>query len=98
MDINAAMTTATANMINAIGKTITVGGVSITADENHEYVEMQMAMGNVGSMDLAVNCISSDVSTATKGTAVVVDGVSYTVSHPPKPDGTGMTTLVLKKA
>ena len=98
MDINAAMTTATANMINAIGMTVTVGGASITALFDNEYVDINLSMGEVGSSAPALHCKSSDVSTAVKGTAVVVSSVNYTVSHPPKPDGTGMTTLILKKA
>jgi len=98
MDINAAMTSATADMINSIGMTITVGGVSKIALFDNEYIDISLTDGDVGSSSPAVHCKSSDVSAAVKGTAVVVSAINYTVAAPPKPDGTGMTVLVLKKS
>jgi hypothetical protein len=97
-DINAAMTTATASMINAIGKTVTVGGVSITAIFDNDYQSINLDSGEIGSTGPALHCKTSDVSTAKHGTAAVVDSVNYTVNGPPEPDGTGLTVLKLRKA
>lgn len=85
-------------MLSDFGQTATVGGVSITAIFDNEYIDVNLSMGDVASASPAIHCKSADVTTAAKGTAVTVGGASYTVSHPPKPDGTGMTTLVLKKS
>ena len=98
MDINAAMTAATDEMINAIGMTVTVGGKSIIALFDNEYIDVNMSMGDIGSSAPAIHCKSSDATGAIKGTAVTVSSVNYTVSAPPKSDGTGMTTPLLKKA
>lgn len=40
---------------------------------------------------------TSDVSSATRGTSITVDGTAYTVIDN-QPDGTGMSTLVLQVA
>lgn len=44
----------------------------------------------------ALSCRTSDVSTAVRGTAVVVNGVNYTVASAEKADA-GMTKLKLEK-
>lgn len=42
-------------------------------------------------------CVSADVSTATFGTPITVNGAAYTVREK-QPDGTGMTVLLLEAA
>ena len=102
MDINAAMTTTTAQMIDAMGMTVTYTPLYETAREitvlfDDEYQELDLLSGMASSSAPAVHCKTADVSVAAKGDAVVVNSVNYIVTAI-KPDGTGMTTLVLKKA
>jgi len=74
------------------GINVTVGGVVVRAIFDDAYAD---PMGMAGSTP-AVLCASADVSDAALGTAVVIDGVSYTVVKP-EPDGTGMTRLLLQE-
>lgn len=97
MDLNAAMTTATAEMIDLIGMTVTVGGTSITAIFDNAYQSINLDTGEIGSTGPALHCKTSNVSTAKHGDAVVVSSVNYTVAGPPEPDGTGLTVLKLRK-
>lgn len=104
MDINAAMTTATASMINSIGGASPVAytpalgaTLYITALFENEYQEINLVSGMVSSAAPALHCKTTDVSGAKKGDTVVVNSVTYSVTEV-KPDGTGMTTLVLRKA
>ncbi|MFA6121917.1 MAG: hypothetical protein WCT35_04890 [Sideroxydans sp.] len=72
----------------------TVGGVpGIGGLFDDNYTD---PLGFSGSFP-ALTCTSADVSTAGQGTAVVVNGVSYTVAAI-KLDGTGMTLLQLAEA
>lgn len=102
MDINAAMTTATASMIDAMGMSATYtpqGGdaTEITVLFDNEYQEIDLVSGAVSSASPAAHCKSSDVSNAKKGDALMVSDVDYTVTAV-KPDGTGLTTLILRKS
>ena len=103
MDINAAMTTSTTAMINSIGKTATytVAGnpattVTITILFDNEYKSVDMETGAVMSTAPMAYCKSADVSAFTQGRVLTIDTVSYTVTDL-QPDGTGMTTLILRK-
>ena len=42
-------------------------------------------------------CISADVSTATQGTPISINGAAFTVRDK-QPDGTGLTVLLLEAA
>ena len=102
MDINAAMTTATGGMIDAMGMTATYtpqGGdaTEITILFDNEYQEIDLVSGEVSSASPAAHAKTSDVSGAKQGDALTVSSVNYTVTVV-KPDGTGLTTLVLRKA
>lgn len=71
----------------------TIGGVGgIAGKFDNAYVD---PLGFSGSSP-ALTCASSDVSAAVQGTVVVVDAVNYTVAAI-KPDGTGMTRLLLQE-
>lgn len=101
-DINAAMTTATGQMIDAIGLNATytpAGGVAATIKVlfDNEYELIGLLGGAVSSTGPAAQCKTSDVSSAKKGDALTVSGVNYSVTEV-KPDGTGMTVLMLRKA
>lgn len=81
----------------AQGGTCTVGGVSTEGIFDDEYTD---PLGIAGSQPALV-CVSADVSTAAQGTAVVVNGVSYTVGNKmvnPQDLGPGMTRLLLQEA
>jgi hypothetical protein len=70
----------------------TVGGASVGGIFDNGFAEIYGMDGAKPSLE----CASSDVTTAVRGTAVVVDSVSYTIASI-VPDGTGMTKLVLEK-
>ena len=72
--------------------TATVAGVVVAGIFDNSYADIYSMDGLAPSMQ----CATSDVSTAMRGTAVVVNSVSYTVAGI-EPDGTGMTRLVLEK-
>jgi len=75
------------------GTTATVGAVPdvpvIFQDEHTQ------AMGIDGSKPM-IWCRTADVAAAEFGTAVIVDGRSWTVAADPRDDGHGMTTLMLE--
>lgn len=70
----------------------TVGGVSVDGIFDNGYGSALDVAGSTPSLLLP----SSSAASATRGTAVVVGGVSYTVSSV-EPDGTGMTLLRLQE-
>jgi hypothetical protein len=71
----------------------TLNGAAITGKFDNAYTD---PLGFSGSSP-ALTCASADVSAAAQGMAVVVDAVNYTIAAI-KPDGTGMTVLVLQEA
>lgn len=73
------------------GLTATVGGASVRGMFDAAYQE---AFGLVGGSRPVFKAATADVSSASRGTAVVISGTSYTVGEV-QPDGTGMTLLVL---
>lgn len=83
----------TAVMAKLLTDAATLDGVAVTGKFDNAYTD---PFGFAGSSP-ALTCLSADVSTAAQGTAVVVNSVSYTVAAI-KPDGTGMTVLVLQEA
>jgi hypothetical protein len=102
MDINAAMTTATASMINSIGLSATYTPVSgspasITVLFDNDYKAIDLASGVVASLGPVAFCKSADLTGTVKGGSLVVSSVTYTITNI-EPDGTGMTLLRLKKA
>ena len=101
-DINAAMTTGTAQMINTMGKSATYTPTNgspkkITILFDNEYTGMDLVAGTVSTTGPAAYCKSADVDGVQKGDSMTVDSVSYTVQDD-QPDGTGMVILILKKA
>lgn len=70
----------------------TLGGVAVDAIFDNGYNE---AFGMDGTAPVIL-VKSSDASSTVRGTAVVLDSVSYTVQGI-MPDGTGMTRLILEK-
>lgn len=80
----------------AQGGTCTVGGVSTEGIFDDAYTD---PLGISGSRP-ALACLSADVSTATQGTPVVVNSVSYkvgSIQDNPEDLGPGMTRLLLQK-
>lgn len=101
MDLNAAMRTETANMIDAIGVSATYTPVNgaqktITVDFNEEYLGLELGMGEVASTDPAALCKAADVVGARQGDAITINGIDYLVVIP-KPDGTGGVLFRLRK-
>ena len=101
MDINAAMTTATGQMIYAMGMTVTYtvqGGnpATITVLFDNPSQSIMLAMGEISSSGPKVSAMTSDVPNAKKGDTFTIGTVGYTVTDV-NPDGTGMTEMVLRK-
>ncbi len=74
------------------GVNATVGGAAVRGIFDDAYADPLDFAGSTQSL----LCASADVATAAQGTPVVVNGVSYTVGNP-KPDGPGLTRLVLQE-
>ena len=72
---------------------VTIAGTAATALFDHEYVEVS----GIESRRPVLTVLSSAVSSAAHGDAVVVSGTSYTIVGI-QPDGSGMTVLVLELA
>lgn len=81
-----------ATLAHLANVTATVGGVAVRAVFDDAYADQ---FGIAGSTP-ALQCASADVAAAVPGTAVVVNGVNYTVGSI-QPDGTGMTRLLLQE-
>lgn len=80
------------------GTVATINGTAVNVIFDAEYLEALDIAGN----DPQVQCRTSDLDAITPtvavGATVVVNSTSYTVAAPPKPDGTGITTLKLNEA
>ncbi len=76
---------------------VTVGGVSVNAIFDAEYVEVGFDGVSVESVWPVLHCDETDaaVAAAVQGTTAVVNSVNYTVAEV-RPDGTGMTILRLR--
>lgn len=101
MDINTAMTTATAQMINSIGLTATYTPLSgapksITVLFDNDYKAIDLTSGVVASLGPVAFCKTADLTGTVKGGALAVGAVTYTITNV-EPDGTGGTMLRLKK-
>lgn len=101
-DINAAMTSATAMMVDAAGMSATYtaqGGspATITILFENDAASIDLGMGSVTSSGPRAFAKTTDVPTAKKGDALTVSSVNYTVTDV-RPDGTGGTELILRKA
>ena len=101
-DINAVMTTGTAQMINTLGTSVTYTPTSGSAKKitilfDNEYTGFDLSGGVVSTTGPAAYCKSEDLSATPKGDAFTIDGTDYTVQDI-QPDGTGMTICMLKKA
>lgn len=70
----------------------TLGGTAVSGIFDNGYAEAFGMDGSAPSLTLK----SSAAAAAAHGTAVVVDGVNYTVQGI-EPDGTGVTKLILEK-
>ena len=71
--------------------TASVGGASVEAIFDNEYVEYQ----NVSGLRPVLRLPSSSIAAVVEGTAVTVNAVSYTVAGI-QSDGTGMSLLILQ--
>lgn len=75
------------------GITATVGGVAVRGIFNNGYAEA--LAGIVAGSAPILKCVQTDIAAVTRGTAVVVNGTSYTVAEI-QDDGTGIRDLVLE--
>lgn len=93
-DVASAIETATAaNAVAAFGNcTATLAGTTVAAVFIHGFAESFDVDGEVPTLLVQ----SSDASGTVRGTAAIVNGVSYTVQGI-EPDGTGMTMLLLEE-
>jgi hypothetical protein len=82
-----------AAFLQDFGITATVGGASVTGIFDDAYADPL----NFSGSEPSLLCKSSDVSARAQGDAVVVNAVNYTITAI-KPDGTGMTRLLLAEA
>lgn len=73
------------------GATVTAPGGECLGITNQDYIDTD----GIDNFSLAVECRTSDVlSLMPKGTQVTIDGVTYRVrTH--KPDGNGMSIVIL---
>jgi len=83
-------------MLKSLGELVTVNGQSVYAIPENEYREIDLNGQIIESNLPAVICRTEDVSSAVHGTSVIAEGSSYTVREV-RPDGTGMTTLILSE-
>lgn len=75
--------------------TVTYATGSFTAIFDRPFVALSPGEVEVETRQPVLIARTADVSSLTKGTALTVQGGSYTLRHQ-EPDGTGMTRLVLK--
>lgn len=79
--------------LQALGEQITVNGQSLWAVADNAYVDvLDLAAGTRPQAIVR----SSDVPAIAPGQTVVMQGTQYSVAEI-QPDGTGMTTLILRK-
>lgn len=75
------------------GVPATLGAAAFTVIFDAAYAD---PLGIAGTEPRAL-CVSADVSAATLGTLININGAAYTVRDK-QPDGTGMTVLLLEAA
>ena len=76
----------------------TVGGQDLEALKDAAYSETDIGGAGFSARDRMLHAADARLSalSVSHGTSIVVDGVTYKVAEI-EPDGTGLTTLVLKK-
>lgn len=77
-------------------ESVTIDGETVTAIFDEEYVTASAGLG-LASTSPALVLPSASVPASPEGKAVVVRGASYTVAEH-RPDGTGMSLLLLESA
>jgi hypothetical protein len=95
MDLNAAMATATEQMIDAIGQTGIYGSITINLLYDRTYIQLTPDGMAVESTGPVAFCKTDDVAGASHGSTLSIGGAIWKVREV-KPDGTGMTVLMLK--
>lgn len=75
-----------------LGDIATIAGVDVRGVFDRPYVETLDHAGHRPTF----TCASDDVLGVSRGDAVFVDGITYTVVGI-EPDGTGLTTLILSE-
>lgn len=91
-DLEARLNTATlAFLANA---TAVVGAASFGVIFDKNYGEYELMSGSKPG----IQALAADVSGLADGDALTVNAVAYTVSGQPRPDGTGITLIMLDAA
>lgn len=87
--------TALMNSNDGFSDAATYGAATIYGVLMNPYVAIDGV--DVGSTDPIFICPATSVSGAKKGSSITINGQAYTVQEA-KPDGAGLTELVLKKS
>jgi hypothetical protein len=92
----AALTAATAAQVAVFGETVTHDGTSVSGIFDSRYIEVDTGGGAPVSMLVTVLSIAAGSIDPAVGEAVTARGINYIVRDI-RPDGGGLTTLILER-
>lgn len=78
------------------GANALIGAATVKGIFGNEFYEADGYNGSVETVKPAFHCKTSDVSTVTHGANAVINSITYKVRGI-RPDGSGITTLILEK-
>lgn len=84
------------SLLQNLGEQVSVGGSPVYGILENQFVPIDFGGQEIESNYPVLTIRTSDASGVSHGTAVVANGVNYTVRSI-QPDGTGMTELVLEE-
>ena len=73
------------------------GGDEVNVIFDNEYVAAALLGQEVATSQPMATGLTTDLENVSAGNTIEIRGITYTVSEPPHPDGTGMTVLILKR-
>lgn len=92
-DLVAEMDTA---IFDALTDDVTINGLAVNGLFSAPWMEPRIGHLHTGIIEPQVVVRDADAASVQKGDAVVANGGSYEVIRFPEPDGTGVTTLILR--
>lgn len=85
-----------ANFLADFGESVTVSGNAITAMMDNEWLSEAVGGLEIDSLEPALLCRATDVSSSVNGDAVTARGTAYTIKDT-QPAGDGWTLILLER-
>lgn len=83
-------------ILNAVGDNALLDGLPVRGKFDAPWLQPEIGTMRTGILEPTFTAPGTVIYAAVKGSLLEFDGDGYDVIKKPKPDGTGMTTLILR--